>query len=117
LDGGAWIQPEQVLVSPSATTAGLEAGDRFVLKQSLEDATAGKEIEMTWDVLLTDLDYGQDLILQIDRGHIGKTEVVIYNYTGPELVEVKTFEWDQITSGRNSYALIIPADLLIDPGL
>jgi hypothetical protein len=88
-----------------------------VLKQSLEDATAGKEVEMTWNILLTDLDSAQDLILQIDRGHFGKTEVVIYNYTGPEPVEVKTFKWDQITSGRNSYELIIPADLLINPGL
>lgn len=114
LNGGAWVQPEQVLVSPSATTAGIEAGDRFVLKQSLEDATAGKKVEMTWDVLLTGLVSGQDLILQIDRGHIGKTEVVIYNYTGSEPVEVKTFEWHQITTGRNSYEIIIPSDLLID---
>jgi hypothetical protein len=117
LNGGTWIQPEQVLVSPSATTAGIEAGDRFVLKQSLEDATAGKKVEMIWDVLLTDLDSGQDLILQIERGDFGKTEVVIYNYTGSEPVEVKTFEWDQITSGRNSYEIIIPSDLLINPSL
>jgi hypothetical protein len=117
LDGGAWIQSEQVSASPSATMAGIEAGDRFVLKQSLEDATAGKEVEMTWDVLLTDLDSGQDLVLQIERGHFGKTEVVIYNYAGSEPLEVKTFEWDQITSGRNSYDITIPANLLIDPNL
>ena len=88
-----------------------------MLKQSLEDVTVGKEVEMTWEVLLTDLDPGQDLILQIERGHFGKTEVVIYNYTGSEPVEVKTFEWDQITGGRNSYEIIIPSDLLSDPNL
>jgi hypothetical protein len=117
LNGGACVQPEQVLVSPSVTTAGIEAGDRFLLKQSLEGATAGQEVEMSWDVLRTDLDPGQDLILQIERGHVGKTEVVIYDYTGSEPVEVKTFEWAQITGGRNSYEIIIPSDLLIDPSL
>jgi hypothetical protein len=69
---------------------------------------------MTWDVLLTDLVSGQDLVLQIDRGHIGRTQVVIYNYTGSEPAEVKAFEWDQVTSGGNSYQITIPADMLID---
>jgi hypothetical protein len=30
---------------------------------------------------------------------------------------MKTFEWDQITGGRNSYEIIIPSDLPIDPSL
>ena len=88
-----------------------------MLKQSLQDATAGKAVEMTWDVLSTDLDSGQNLILKIERGYFGKTEVVIYNCTGSEPVEVKTLEWAQITGGRNSYEIIIPSDLLIDPSL
>src|SRR6185295_18371975 len=102
LNGGRWIRPERVLAGDSAATGGMEAGDRFILTQSLSDANAGREVEMTWDVILTDLVAGKDFILQIDRGNIGRTQVTIYNYIGSTPVEVKTFEWDQVTTGRNS---------------
>jgi hypothetical protein len=112
-NGGAWMRPERVSASTTSTAADLESGDRFILAQSLEDANAGKEVEMVWDVLLTGLLPGRDLTLQIDRGQIGKTRVVIYNYTGSEPVVLKTFEWDQGAGGRNSYPIAIPADTLI----
>lgn len=115
MDGGAWIRPERVTASDSATTAGMEAGDRLLLTQSLADATSGKEVEMTWDILLTNLVADQDFILQIDRGNIGKTQVTIYNYIGSTPVEVKTFEWDQVTTGRNSFQIMIPFELLTGP--
>jgi hypothetical protein len=56
-------------------------------------------------------------VRQVEREHFGQAEVVIYDYSGSESVKVKTFEWDQITGGRNSYEIIIPSDLLIDPSL
>jgi hypothetical protein len=115
VSGGAWIRPERVSASDTAA-AGMEAGDRFVLTQSLADATAGKEVEMTWDVMLTNLAAGQALTLQIDRGNIGKTQVTIYNAVGPVPIEVKTFEWDQVTTGRNSLQVTIPSDRLMNPG-
>ena len=113
LNGGVWVRPERISASDSVTTAGIEAGDRFVLTQSLADANAGKEVEMTWNVLLADLVTGNDLSMQIDRGNIGKTEVTIYNYTGPTPNELMTFEWDKVTTDRNSYKITIPAELLI----
>ncbi len=113
--GGGWIRPERLSASDSVTTAGLEAGDRFLLTQSLADASAGKEVEMTWSVLLTNFVKGQDLILQIDRGNIGKTQVTIYNDRGSIPVEVKTFEWNQVTAGRNSFQIQIPIELLTGP--
>ena len=70
---------------------------------------------MTWDILLTNLVADQDFILQIDRGNIGKTQVTIYNYIGSTPVEVKTFEWDQVTTGRNSFQIMIPFELLTGP--
>ena len=108
VNGGAWIRPEFVSASGSATTAGIEAGDRFLLTQALADANAGKEVEMIWDVMLTEIATGYDLTLQIDRGNIGKTQVTIFNYLGETPVEVKSFVWDQVTSGRNSYQITIP---------
>jgi glycoprotein endo-alpha-1,2-mannosidase len=112
VNGGAWIRPARVSSSDSATTAGIEAGDRLLLTQSLADANAGKEVEMTWDVMLTSLVAGQDFILQIDRGNIGKTQVTLYNYVGPTPIEVKTFEWDKVTTGRNSFQVTIPSELV-----
>ena len=114
--GGAWTRPERVSVSDSATAAGMEAGDRFLLTQSLADANADKDVEMIWDVMLTDLSAGQDLILQIDRGNIGKTQVTIYNYIGSTPIEVKNFVWDRVTADRNSYQIAIPAGLLMNTG-
>ncbi len=114
VDGGAWIRPELISASASVTTSGMEAGDRLILTQSLAEANAGKEVEMTWDILVADLVAGNDLSMQIDRGNIGKTEVTIYNYTGPEPIEIMTFEWDKVTTDRNSHKITVPADLLIN---
>ena len=111
----AWIRPERVSVSESAVAAGFEAGDRLLLTQSLSDANAGKEVQMTWDVMLTYAATGYDLILQIDRGDIGKTQVSIYNFLGEVPIEVKTVEWDQVTTERNSHQFTIPFDWLITP--
>ena len=113
----AWIRPERVSASDSVSTAALEAGDRFLLTQPLAEANTGKEVEMTWDVKLTNLSPADDLVLQIDRGNIGKTQVTIYNYLGETPVEVKTIEWDQVTTGRNSFQIAIPSELLLDPKL
>jgi hypothetical protein len=70
---------------------------------------------MIWDVLLTDLIPGKELILQIDRGNIGKTQVTVFNYRSEAPVDVKHFEWDQVTIGRNSHQIAIPSELLTTP--
>ena len=114
VSGAAWMRPERVSASSTVTKAGMEAGDRFILTQSLADANAGKEVEMIWDVSLADLVDGQDLILQIDLGHIGSTQVTIYNNTGSTPMELQTFEWDRITTDRNSYQSPIPSNMLIE---
>jgi hypothetical protein len=85
--------------------------------QPLEDANAGKQVEMTWDVQLTNLVPGQDLVLQIERGNMGKTQVTLYNYMGETPVELQTFEWDQVTIDRNSFQITIPFEELTDPSL
>ena len=113
LSGGSWMRPRLISAGTPHTSAEIEAGDRFLLTQSLADAEAGNRVEMIWDVLLTGLTPGQELILQIDRGNLGKTQVTIFNHLGETPVEVANFEWDQVTTGRNSHQIAIPADLLI----
>ena len=115
VSGGAWMRPVLVSASDSVTNAGMESGGRFALMQSLNDAGAGKKVEMVWDVLLTGLAAGQDWVLQIDRGNIGFTEVTVYNYTGDAPVEIQTFKWGGVTTDRNSFEIRIPAADLINP--
>jgi len=103
--GGAWIRPMRISTTGSVTTADIEAGDRFTLMQSLPDAQAGKQVQMTWDVFLTGLAPGGTLTLQIDRGSLGATTVTIYNETGATPVKVKTFRWGGVTTGRNSFTV------------
>jgi hypothetical protein len=93
----------------------MEAGDRFALLQSLNDANAGKQVEMIWDVLLSGLAEGQDLVLQIDRGNIGITKVIIYNYIGETPIQVGAFNWRGVTTNRNSHSINIPAADLMKP--
>ena len=122
LDNGAritpvWIRPELFSASDSAITTELEAGNRLLLTQSLADAQAGKEVQMTWDLMITPVPRSTpyDLILQIDRGDIGKTQVTLFNYLGETPIEVGRFEWDQVTSERNSHQIAIPLESLISP--
>jgi glycoprotein endo-alpha-1,2-mannosidase len=115
VSGGAWMRPEEISASDTATNASMEAGDRFALLQSLNDANAGKQVEMIWDVLLSGLAEGQDLVLQIDRGNIGITKVIIYNYIGETPIQVGAFNWRGVTTNRNSHSINIPAADLMKP--
>jgi hypothetical protein len=38
--------------------------------------------------------------------------VTFFNFLGETPVEEKSFVWDQVTSGRNSYQIAIPLELL-----
>ena len=108
------MRPDMISVSDTATNASMEAGDRFALMQSIGDANAGKKVEMTWDILLSDLDATKDLVLQIDRGNIGNTQVTIYNYIGSTPVQVGAFNWGGVTTDRNSHPINIPTTSLLN---
>jgi len=113
VSGGAWLRPERLSASAEAVQAGLEAGDRFVLMQSLANAQAGHAAEMTWEVELSGLDPAGNLTLQIDRGNLGATTVTIASDNGAAPVVVKTFQWGGTTTGRNSHSVSVPAAALI----
>lgn len=113
VSGGQWIRPELISMSEGAAQAAMESGGNFALQQSLDNANLGREVEMTWDVLLTGLEPGQNLVLSIDRGGIGRTQVTIFNYLGDAPVEIQTFTWGGSTTDRNSYEISIAADALL----
>jgi glycoprotein endo-alpha-1,2-mannosidase len=112
VSGGAWIRPERISASLGVTTADIDGASRFALNQSLADANQGKSVEMTWDVLFSGLQPNGDLVLEIDRGNLGATQVTVFNYVGGTPVLVKTFHWGGVTSGRNADKVTIPAGAL-----
>jgi glycoprotein endo-alpha-1,2-mannosidase len=111
--GGAWLQPELVDASGTATKAGFELGDNLILTQSPEDANKGVQVQMTWDVELAGLEPGGVLSFQIDRGSIGATQLTVYRFTGGEPEPVGVFNWGGVTSGRNSDIVTLAADKII----
>jgi hypothetical protein len=67
------------------------------------------------DVILTGVEEGETLGFEIERGHLGSTQVELSNYLGPEPVAVGTFEWGGINPGeRNAYPIQVPAAALLD---
>ena len=113
VSGGAWLRPQRLSASAGVVHAEMEAGDRFILMQSLASAQAGHAAEMTWEVLLSGLDPAGNLTLQIDRGNLGATTVTIANDNGAAPVVVKTFQWGGATTDRNSHTVSVPAAALI----
>jgi glycoprotein endo-alpha-1,2-mannosidase len=112
--GGSWLSPELISFSPGATFAGMEAGDRLALLQTVADAERGLQVQMTLDLLLSGLESAGELVLNIERGNIGETTVTVFTYQGDAPVVVEKFYWSGITgSGRNSRQVVIPVSTLI----
>jgi len=114
VDGATWLRPSLVSASGEAIDACLEWG-QFLLTQPLARAEAGGTVEMVVDILLTDLKGGGTLVFEIERGHLGSTQVELFNYLGAEPVVVKTFVWDGINPGeRNATTVQIPTEVLLN---
>ena len=114
VDGATWLRPNLVSASSEATDAWLEGG-HFILTHPLARAEAGGMVEMIADILLTDTEGGGTLVFEIERGHLGFTQVELSNYLGTEPVVVETFVWGGINPGeRNATTVQIPAGVLLN---
>ena len=114
VDGATWLRPSLVSVSGEATDAWLEGG-HFLLTQPLARAEAGGTVEMVVDILLSDVKGAGTLVFEIERGHLGWTQVELFNYLGAERVVVKTFVWDAINPGqRNVHTVQIDSAVLLN---
>ncbi len=115
VEGGTLIRPDLEYLSDEAVYGGFNHG-RLFLQQEVPRAEAGLEVELIMNLFFMNLDPDTILIFEIERGHLGMTQVEIFNYVGEEPVLVETFLWDGIVdSGRNATAFEIPASLLIEP--
>jgi hypothetical protein len=112
ISGAVWIRPSLVSVSGETTDAWLD-GDRFILTQPLARAEAGEKVETIMDVLLTDVEDEATLTFQIERGHLGSTQVELSNYLEAEPATIETAVWSGINPGEhNEYSFQIPIALL-----
>jgi glycoprotein endo-alpha-1,2-mannosidase len=115
VSGATWLRPSLVSASEEATRAWFE-GDDLALIQPVARAEAGGEVEMVVDILFANCESGGTLVFEIERGHLGSTQVELFNYLGTEPVVVGTFVWDGINPGeRNATTVQIPADKLVAP--
>ena len=111
--GGIWYDLTVASASEQALSAGLD-GDHFSLSQSIDRAEAGESIELVADAFFTELDPEGMLEFEIERGHIGSTQVEISSYQDeiPRVIAVLT--WDGISSGpRNTRVFDVSSEAFV----
>ncbi len=99
--GGFWYDFNVTSASEQVQSAGLE-GESILLSQSLGQAQGGKSVELVVEALLTDLEPANPLIFEIERGHIGSTQVEISSYPEETPSVVTVLTWDGINSGERN---------------
>jgi glycoprotein endo-alpha-1,2-mannosidase len=114
VSGAQWLRPVIVSVSEEATDAGMYDG-RFGLVQPVGRAEDGKEVELIVDILFSGLESGGTVVFEIERGHLGSTEVELFRFVDDDPVLVESFEWGGINAGRNASTFEIPAETLFGP--
>lgn len=113
LSGGSLQELTVISASAHVLSAGVD-GDILSLSQPLSRAEAGQSVELVVEVLITGLEPGGKLVFEIDRGHIGSTQVEITSYQEGVPAVIAVFTWDGITpSGRNTQVFDISSEALI----
>jgi hypothetical protein len=108
--GGSWHDVNVTSASEEAQSAGLD-GKSILLSQSLDRAQGGKSVELVAEALVTDLEPANPLRFEIDRGHIGSTQVEISSYLEETPTVVAVLTWDGIKAGEsNSQSYEVPTE-------
>lgn len=103
ISGAAWRAPDLVTASEEATLAAL-SGNHIALNQSLADAEAGNQVEITLEIEFMPGETQDPLIFSIERGHLGATWVDLYRFDGQVWVLAKSFWWSGIRPGSSNTA-------------
>jgi hypothetical protein len=113
VNGASWIRSSVVVASEEAGLAGLVNGE-ILLEQPINRAEAGEAVELVIDIFFTGLDPDGTISLRIERGHLGWTEVELFNYRGDEPILIETLRYDEaVDVGRNMATFQIPAAEII----
>jgi hypothetical protein len=115
VEGADWIRLNEIYRSDQAEVAYLgRNGVEFL--QPIQRAEAGGIIELVFDVFFTNLDPDGMLVFEIERGHLGLTQVELFNYLGPEPIFSERLRWGGIVEGdRNAVTFEVPASKITSP--
>jgi len=114
LSGGNWYPVSILSSSQDAVEAGFE-NNAYALSQSVNRANNGSAVEMVAEAFLAHLDPGEPLIFEIERGHIGETQVEILRIENENPSSVAALTWaGNKTSGHNSQRYEVSPQPFID---
>lgn len=93
--GGNWYELSIVSQSENIKNAGIESGHIF-LNQDLTRAEEGGSVDIVVEALIANLDEEQPLVFEIERGHIGSTQVELLYFKDQTPMPVSSYTWDGI---------------------
>jgi hypothetical protein len=99
--GGYMIDTTVTSFSQQAQSAGME-GESLLLSQPLSQAGGAESVQLVAEASFTGLEADSPLVFEIERGHIGSTQVEISSLAEitPTLVAVLT--WDGLNPGERN---------------
>jgi len=112
---GLWHSISIISASDQAQVGELSE-NLIQLTQSIDRAEAGKQVELIVEVSFADLEPGDTLVFEIDRGNYGSTQVEIFKIieNNPEYITV--FRWEDIQrTSPNAESYEVAADAFLDP--
>ena len=108
LFGREWHSLSIVSASEQAQSAGID-GDTISLNQPLAQAEAGQSVDLIAEIYFDEVDSGGVLSIEIDRGHIGSTQVEISRYQDGNQDIIASLTWSGIIeNGRNAKVFEVP---------
>jgi hypothetical protein len=113
---GAYLDDYEILSSSSEASVARFDQDRFEIVQPISQAETGQSVELVADLSITEDIQRGDLVLEINRGHIGATTVEISKFACGKPKVVETLTWEGIQpSGENIESFNIPFVKLLEP--
>jgi len=110
VSGATWQSPNVVSTTGVDAHAAMTA-DRLNLSQPLDQAEAGKQVEVIFELLFRELEKEAPVVFEIERGGLGATWVEIYRLSGVEWVLVESFSWSGHSTGdRNASSFEVTHD-------
>jgi alpha-amylase len=109
--GTTWLESQLVTASTEATRA--EVGtSQLILEQPIGRAEDGGMVEMITETLCFPWESKRSVILSIERGNLGYTELELSRQVDGQWVVVKRAKWEGLSGDLNQYQVEITADQL-----
>lgn len=107
---GTWHSLSVISASPEAES--IEVSEEMIsFGQEFGRAASGEEVELVIEVYFAELEQGDNLILEIERGSLGSSQVVISKTEDEITSKITTLVWSGFTSeGRNAQVYEISTD-------